>query len=318
MAGASECRLGTIKSLMPRRKGNKLKVVPENQAQGRILEIYQDFRQTLGLPHVNLLYRAYAACPEFLQLHWRALKPVLETQQFFHLADRLRADAYTRAHNYFEVPDLCSPLAELKVSGAARQELSYATELFHYNDAILLLIAAIQMQAFDSRTGQQSDPPAHAQHPVFRERPVLIDDEVASPKIRRIYDEMKRTLGIPFINMPYRAFARWPDFLANYWEVLKAIAQSPVYVESVHGVRDTAWSLAREIPRPVELTVSQLVDAGVSEDDLGAIVRMTQIFVKTLTGLVLNVALAKIGLEGGNASRAATPAQGTAHPEQAA
>jgi hypothetical protein len=302
---------------MPWRKGNKLKVVAESEAQGRILEIFEDLRQTLGLPHVNRLYRAYAVYPEFLELHWRALKPVLETQEFFRLADRLRADAYTRMHNYFEIPDLCLPLAELKVSGAARQELSYATELFHYSDPILLLIAAIQMQAFDSRTGQEREP-TPAQHPVFRERATLIDEEVASPNIRRIYDDMKRVLGIPFINMAYTAFARWPDFLTQYWEVLKTIVQSPIYVESVHGVRDTAWALAREIPRPVELTVSQLLDAGIGEDDVGTLVRLTEVFVKTLTGLVLNVALAKIGLEGGNVSRQETPAQGASHPERAA
>ncbi len=302
---------------MPWRKGKRLKIVAEDEAQGRIREIFEDIRQTLGLPHVNLLYRAYAAYPEFLDLHWLALKAVLDTQEFFRLADRLRADAYTRMHNYFEIPDLCSRMADANLSGASRQELSYATDLFHYNDPVLLLIAAIQMQAFDSRTGLQGSPTS-PQHPVFRERPVLVEEDLASPKIRRIYDEMKRTLGIPFINMAYCAFARWPDFLANYWDVLKLIVQSPVYVESVHGVRDTAWSLAREIPRPVELTVSQLIDAGVGEDDLGAIVRMTEVFVKTLTGLVLNVAIAKIGLEGGNAGRAATPAQGTTHPDRAA
>jgi hypothetical protein len=303
---------------MPWRKGNKLKLVAESEAQGRILQIYEDLRHTLGIPHVNLFYRAYAVYPQFLELHWRALKPVLETQEFFRLADRLRADAYTRMHNYFEIPDLCLPLVELNVSSAARQELTYAAELFHYNDPILLLIAAIQMQAFDSRTGQERDAMVPAQHPLFRERAILIDEEVASPNIRRIYDEMKRIMGIPFINMGYTAFARWPDFLTNYWEVLKGVVQSPVYVESVHGVRDTAWSLAREIPRPVELTVSQLTDAGIGEDDVGTLVRLTEVFVKTLTGLVLNIALAKIGLEGGNVSRQETPAQGATHPERAA
>jgi hypothetical protein len=302
---------------MPWRKGNKLKFVAENEAQGRIREIFEDLRHTLGLPHVNLLYRAYASYPEFLELHWRALKPVLETQEFFRLADRLRADAYTRMHNYFVIPDLCSRMDEAKVNGASRQELSYATDLFHYNDPVLLLIAAVQLQAFDSRTGQQGHV-TPAEHPVFRERAILIDEENASPNIRQIYDEIKRTLGIPFINMAYCAFAHWPNFLENYWEVLKGIAQSPIYVESVHGVRDTAWSLAREIPRPLELTVTQLLDAGVGEDDVGAIVRITELFVKTLTGLVLNVSIAKICLEGGNAGRAAAPAQGTTHPERAA
>jgi len=45
-------------------------------------------KAALGMPYVSLLYKAYAAYPKFLDLHWQAFKPVVETQEFFDRADR--------------------------------------------------------------------------------------------------------------------------------------------------------------------------------------------------------------------------------------
>ncbi|SRR6266571_206051 len=284
---------------MPRTK--KLALVREHQAEGRTGEIYSEIKQALGVPHVNVIFQAYAAYPAFLELQWRALKPILETQEFFAFAERLRADAYTRMCNYFRIPDFT---AGLRSSGTKElAELANVVELFHYNNPPLLLIAAAQLQAFDSsleqvpRVRAVSTPAAH---PVFTEKPALVEEAVASAAIRRIYDDIKRTFGLPFVNTDYRAFARWPDFLQLYWSVLKPLTQSPVYAESQHGIRETAVTLARELPQRFELGATKLADKGISEDDIAAVLRITELFVKLLSGLVLNVALAKIGWEGGS------------------
>ena len=280
------------------RRGNRLHVLPEELAQGRTLEIYSEIKSALGVPCLPVLLQAYGVFPAFLEMHWRALRPVIETSEFFRLAARIRADAYTRIHNYFDIPDLSQRLEELNFVAADRGELIRLTEFFHYSVAIFVLIASVQMQAFDSRTGQQRYSSA-ATHPVFDGPLSLVSEKNSPPQIRRIYDEMRRTLNVPFLNVPYQAFARWPNFLKLYWGLLKEVLRSPVYVESSHGLCDTAWTLAREVPRPVELTVSQLIDGGMADGDVTAIVRITELFVKVLCGVALNVAVAKIGLEGG-------------------
>ncbi len=285
---------------MPWRKGNKLKLVREADAGERIRPIYQDIKQTLGVPLVNAIFQAYAVYPEFLERHWKAFKPVLQTQEFFELAERLRGEAYTRMHNYFSVPDFCARLREQSLTPGALQDLTSVVELFHYNDAPLLLLAAAQLQAFELRVGREGTPTTPADHPVFPEKPALIDEDTASPDIRRIYEDIKKTLGLPIVNTDYRAFARYPDFLSAYWDVLKPILQSPVYSESQQGMRESAWNLVRELPARVDLTVSHLIDEGLSDDDLSDVVRITDLFLRSLSGLVLDVALAKIAVEGGN------------------
>lgn len=285
---------------MPWRKGNRLKLVREAEANEPIRPIYEDIKQTLGLPHVNAIFQAYAAYPDFLERHWKAFKPVLQTQEFFVLAGRLRAEAYTRMHNYFPVPDFCARLREQSLSSGALQDLTAVVELFHYSDPPLLLLAAAQLQAFEVRIGRDATPTTPADHPVFEDKPAFINEDDAPPEIRRVYEEIKRTLGLPIVNADYRAFARYPDFLIAYWDVLKPILQSPVYSESQQGMRESAWNLVRELPARVDTTVSHLLDDGLSDDDLSDVVRITDLFLRNLSGLVLDVAVAKIAVEGGN------------------
>jgi hypothetical protein len=241
-------------------------------------------------------------------MHWREARPLLGTQEFFSLANRLRADAYTRMHNYFSIPDLCARMTELSFSPGARHELTAVAELFQYNNPPLLLLMAAQMQAFDKAIGNGGTGTRPATHPIFRERPVLVEEETAPAPTRKIYDDLKRTLGVPVVNTDYRALARWPDFLRDYWALLKSLVQSPLYKEHCQALRASAIALAQELPERFQLTVAQLQDAGLDDAEVEAAVRLTETFFKLLSGLVLNVSVAKIGLEGGSAAAPARSA----------
>jgi hypothetical protein len=283
---------------MPLKRGKPV-IIREQQVDERTRAILDEINEALGIPHVNLVFLAYAAHPRFLEMQWRVAKPLLQTQQFFSLAERLRAEAYTRMHNYFSIPDLCARMSDLSFSAGARHELTDVVELFHYNNAPLLLLMAAQMQGFDKAIAGRGES-AEAGHPVFKEKPVLVEEENAPAPTRKIYDDMKRTTGIPVVNTDYRALARWPDFLQHYWAVLKGLVQSPLYKETCQAIRISALGLAQELPQPFELTVAQLQDAGLDDAEVEAVVRITELFLKVLSAQVLNIAVAKIGLEGGS------------------
>jgi len=302
---------------------DKPKLVPEEQATGRVAEIYQEIKQTLGVPHVNLIFQAYGAYPLFLELHWKAFKPLLATSEFFSMAQRLRADAYTRMHNYFKIPDLCERMTELSFKVGARHELDQVVELFHYNNPPLLLMVAAQLEAFDKPVGGAQPPSgpqkgAAATRQVFEQKPVLVEDNAAPPATRKLFDEIKRELNLAVLNTDYRAFARWPDFLSVYWAVLKGATRSALYRENCLALRESALELPRELPLRLQLTVEQLQDAGVQDDEVAAITRITEKFLKILSGLTLNVALAKIGLEGGTNAGMAVPSLAEPAPQRAA
>lgn len=304
---------------MPWRKGNRLKLVSESEASGRTREIYGEIKQTLGVPQVNAIFQAFAVYPAFLDLFWQTVRPAAETQPFFRLGDRLRAEAYTRVYNYFPVPDLGSAVCAQSLSGETRLAIGETVDLFHYLDPLLLLVAAALMQSFEGPVGQPCGDGVPAEHPVFFCRPLLVGEETAPPQTKAVYEDMKHTLRVPALSTAYQAFARFPAFLESYWGALKPAILSPLYHLSRTGVRDTAWSLLPEFPAQVELSPGQLSEAGISDDDITAVMRIAEVFVGALSCLVMNVALAKIGLEGGNL-RLGPPSEGQVRgePKQAA
>lgn len=310
--------------VMPLSRKRRLPLVREADASGRTLEIYREIKTALGVPHVNLIFQAYGAYPRFLDLMWKTLQPAVETREFFQHADRLGAEAYTRAHNYFLIPDLCSSIRDIQFSTGAQHELTDVVELFHYNNPLLLLIAAMQLHAFEDGPAQRRNAETGAEHPVIAEKPVQITEESAPPPTRKIYDDIKRTFGVAFLNTDYQALARWPDFLSLYWNAFKPVASSPLYGESRHALRESALALASDLPNAPQLSVERMQDAGLTDEEISAGIHITEEFLENLSGLVLNVAFAKIALEGGN--RHQVPAhkpqqvreQYADHPERAA
>jgi len=273
-------------------------MVREGDAQGRTREIYQELKQTLGVPHINLVYQLYGAYPKFLELHWQALKPAMDSAEFFAFAERIRGDAYTRVHNYFAVPDLCAGLGEL--SPHAREEVTEVVEVFHYIDALLLLALTTQLQAFDMPVGKPRAHTTAPSHPVFTDKPIVVNESSATAEQRKIFDDIRRTLSLGILNTEFRALARFPAFFIAYWAALKPIVQSPLYESMVLGIRESAWNLARELPVLVEVSSDQMREAGMDDKEISEVIRLTEFLTRSLAAMVLHVALAKIGVEGGN------------------
>lgn len=275
-------------------------MVREQEASPEVHSIYEELKEALGLPQVNIVFQAYAAFPVFFRVQWERFKPVLQSQQFFQVTERLRADAYTRTHNYFDIPDFCEYVDSLKFSVGAKHELKETTELFDYNDPLLFLITSAQQQAFEGPVGSGQKPTPAISHPVFQQRSVLVEEASASKEVLDIYGEIKHDLDIPMVISDFRAIARWPDFLRVYWNVLRPIISSPIYQQAMYGLLESAWGIVQELPGTIETTVAQLAEAGMDEDDIASVVRLTRAFNRGLAGSMLNISIAKIGLEGGN------------------
>jgi hypothetical protein len=305
---------------MPQR-GRNLKLVSESEATGRTAELFADIRQVLGVPYVGLIFRAFGAYPKFLELFWNSVRPGLLDAESFACAERLRASAYTRVYSYFPVPDFCGRTEQLQLSDGARQELTATAELLFYYSSVQLLLSALALQAFDRPLGTAPKSPRPPEHPLFHVCPVLIDEPAATPRVARIYDEIKRAFGAPVVNTDFRAFARFPDFLEEYWTVLRRTIESPVYNESQFGLQDAALSLAREFPAEVHLGKERLEAAGIDDDDIAGVLRATELFVKLLSAGLINLAIAKIGFDGGSNTHSESrqePAKQSVEPTRAA
>ncbi|HEX5434763.1 MAG TPA: halocarboxylic acid dehydrogenase DehI family protein [Candidatus Angelobacter sp.] len=281
---------------------NKLNMVSESDAKGETARIFADLKDTLGIPHVSMVFRVLASLPRFFPLFWKAARPMLQTGEFFTAADQIRADAHHRMQTRFAVPNLQSKLTEMGFTPGAQEEVKDVVELYEYVNPVLLLNLSALMEGLEHPAG----PPRHgnlpAQHPSHPGRPILVDERVAPEPTRKLYDDIKQTMGTPYLNTSYITFGRWPDFLREYWNSLKPIIGSANYEEQRAALREFALNATRELPEAIHLSPADLGRAGIGEDEQNMAVQAAHFFLNLLSKQVLNIAFARVGLEGGAAS----------------
>ncbi len=54
-----------------------IKMVPEEQATGKVKEVYEDIKSSLGIDFVPNLYKVMAAKPGYLEANWNKVKTVM-------------------------------------------------------------------------------------------------------------------------------------------------------------------------------------------------------------------------------------------------
>ena len=54
-----------------------VRLVSEDEAEGRVKEIYDEIKGSLGIDFVPNLYRAMAGKPSFLEANWRKVRAVM-------------------------------------------------------------------------------------------------------------------------------------------------------------------------------------------------------------------------------------------------
>jgi hypothetical protein len=295
MTCTSNRLVSRIEASMRWKRGQRLKLVSETDASGPTREIFSQVRKSLGVPVIPTLYQAYAAFPQFLEAHWRAFRPVLQSRQFFLLGSRLSAECYTRAHNYLNIHSFRH--RDVPPQIPALLPLPQVLDYYQYLDPLLLLISAAQMRAFDGPVGRPERSAEPAEHPEFDREPSLLGDEHASLELQRSWNERKRALELTLVPDEHRALSCWPEFYDEYWAALKGLLDSPVYADCQYRLADSALSAAVELPVRVETSITQLLDAGMSDEQVASVVHINQAFMQAMTGLVLDITFARIGCE---------------------
>ena len=278
------------------KRGNRLRLIGEGEAPPRTREIFDEVRQSLGVPTVPAFYQAYAVFPQFLEMHWAAFRPAIRSRQFFSLGARLAAESYTRAHSYLDVGSLT--VSDDTVP-TAHLSLGQVLDYYQFLDPLLLLIASAQMQAFEGPVGRKGVAEATL-HPLFQAAPALVTDEEAGASVQRIWTERRRLLEVAFTSDEHRALAVWPEFYREYWACLRKSITSPVYADTQYRIGESAWTMVHELPARVETAPAQLLENGMEVEELASLMRINQAFMQAMAGLLLDVTFARIACDGGS------------------
>jgi len=56
---------------------SSVKMISEEEAQGKVKEIYEEIRSSLGIDFVPNMYKVMAVKPDFLEVNWQKVKAVM-------------------------------------------------------------------------------------------------------------------------------------------------------------------------------------------------------------------------------------------------
>src|SRR3954471_5662095 len=107
-------------------------------------------------------------------------------------------------------------------------------------------------------------------------------------------------LGLELVPYDFRALGRWPKYLELAWGDSRKRDEEPAARAAVAELRRLAEESARQLPVRVEVTEAALRAAGADPARVRALV---QRFRRALPGLVLDLALFKVQLDGADSAR---------------
>ncbi len=224
--------------------------LPESEAPAAIRAIYDDIRDTLGLPVVNLLYRHLAVEPGRLESTWADLRPVLKDPSTHALAAALaaRVPAPTFA------PVSGAALAVVGVGEAELARVEATLSMYERANARNLVALRVLLGGSDG-TGRGNRPTGRVPAPLAGEPFPMADLARLPPSVRALLHEVSAAVvggGEPIL-VPslLRHFVHEPGLLALAWTALRSRLTDDALRRRAAPVREQACVLATQFPRPV-------------------------------------------------------------------
>ena len=249
---------------------------------------------------MGVVTMAYAHYPTFFEVLWKGLKPLVRSSAFVKQAQALRRFVED------EVQALAPPSLERRLGelGYAERELDNigdTIEIFSHGNYPYLIIATIARTLLEGgeMRGAATVQSYEGQHAPQVQVPfILMEAHHADAPTRAVYEDVKTTLRLPFVNTDYRALARWPSYFALAWADLKKVAVSPAHAvicEAIHN--RAAEAVVRILPNPGRLATAALREAADNDATAKDVLQMCRLFQWLLPGLVTNVAFFRRQIE---------------------
>ena len=265
--------------------------VPEYAADAALADVYDRTKRGLGVPWMGVVAMAFAHYRNFYDCLWQAMEPTVATQAFADACKELRIVAEQEAASLGPIA-IRPKLSTLGYDDREIEEIQTCNEVFSSGNMPYVLMATLarlllEGHAWDGNGSRQ----AHDAPGMTGMKPVLIEPHHADSAIAALYADVRQTLGLPFVNTDYRAFARWPSFFDPAWTDLRSIILTEEYEQAVRRVHDAAVSLACGLPNMSKIAPLQLIGCAERDGQLSEVLSVVRLFQWLLPGLAVNVAV---------------------------
>lgn len=266
--------------------------VPEYRASGQLKARYEEMKRVFQVPWMGVVTMAYAHYPTFYGTLWEGVRKLCGSGAYVKSFQQLRSFV-EKAVVALEPPPVEARLASKSYAPREIDDIRAVLEIFSHGNFPYLILATIVRDLLEG--GEMSTEPKASKF-VNRHAPdvdvpfVLMEPHHADAPTRAIYEDVKTTLQLPFVNTDYRALARWPSYFALAWGDLKQVVGTAPYQALVLEIHERAVTAARDLPNPGRLTGAALRAAAADDASLAELLEVSRLFQWLLPGLVTNVA----------------------------
>ena len=184
-----------------------------------------DIQDTMGIPWKPANWENYATYSEVMQLFWQRLKPAVATEAFLRNSIAIAERAILEVNHWYQ-PD------RIDLSPSERQQIQRELNAFTFGNPQLLIQQVALSRALQGEiVGRDGTEPRHGASPYRHTEIQLLDEQAVeerSPQLQQ-YQDIRQTLGLPFVNSDYQALAKWQTFFLPAWEDVKQWRQRQEY-----------------------------------------------------------------------------------------
>lgn len=286
----------TIRRLQRPEGDVKVRPVPEHRAGAELQPVYRDLKTTLGVPWVGVITQAVAHYRPFFMEAWRQFQPSARTHYFESRCNDIRLFSWEGAHGAFDPAPQPDRLRRLGYSEMELAQIRATLDVFDYgNPKYLVFATAIQQSlCHGRRMGSEGGADARdlmPRAPICQSDPipVMVEEHHALGELSAVYDDIKTTLRLPFVNSDYKAMARWPSYLSLAWRDLRPLVDSAPYDRIREGIHERALAAAEGLPYGYLLDEERGMAVGLGEVEVRELMQVISLFQWLLSGLTLNV-----------------------------
>lgn len=267
--------------------------LPEYMATGQIAEWYADTKEVLQVPWMGVVTMAFAYYPKFFGELWQGISPICRSTSFVRACGELRGIAEARTRE-LQPTGLTGKLTEIGYAPKEIKAIQQMNEIFSHGNqayAIIATIARSLLEAGEMEGITEADIYDQRHAPDFQVPFILMEAHHADQPTRDLYEQIKKALGLPFVNTDYRAFARWPSYFSLAWQDLQVKVGTDKY-EAICTELHTrlATIVESELPNPNRLTAEKLQKAAEQDASVEEVLEVCRLFQWLLPGLITNVA----------------------------
>lgn len=285
-----------IMTLLPRLKPDPIPAihpVPEYAVEGQRARWYEEMKAALQVPWMGVVTMAFAHYPHFFATLWQGIAPLVASRAFVDHTKRMQDDVEGAVAD-LTPPSVASRLAAAGYGAREVEQIRAINAVFSHGNHPYAQIAAIARHLLEGGeiTGNGDTTPFQGRHAPEVSAPfVLMEAHHADAPTQAVYEDIKRVLGLPFVNTDYRAFARWPSYWAMAWGDLAAVAGTPAHETLCQAYHDgLVKGFSEVLPNPGGLDGAALRAAAEADGGLDEVLVVVRLFQWLLPGLCVNVA----------------------------